>query len=400
MKNQLFDTYSNIPTDDLLQLLSSIVALNDPHNKLEIGVLNEILRKRDLSNNQLTSLKALQVEEVNVSNPNIKTDDQIESKNTERVVTYDITDNSDESFFKRNKIVLIISIFSILSLGILYSFFSQNIESLATKVADKYCEYNKSKSIKGIELYSEFLKNLDSNHDIDQLQSNINSIGENVETLMIPADALKIEIQSKITNAEKLSQFNTLLNKKIQSCNDPNYERYVKTSSECLNRLAILQLQQKATKVEIFKLAVDIRDLDFGSLIVEKQGINVRAEPNITTDVLFQLPMGAELQFSSEQIDNRGVYWYFVSNSKHKEGWVSGIVTNLVGLNATVMKPQTYFYDWEEDTNATKIRRQYLEMNDEFPILKRINGFVYTEFANGRGLTTKGWLKMDDIKVN
>jgi hypothetical protein len=58
---------------------------------------------------------------------------------------------------------------------------------------------------------------------------------------------------------------------------------------------------------------------------------------------------------------------------------------------------KTYFYNGPEDS---KKNRKYLVEGDVLPALSFQNGFIYTVITNEKGIITKGWLIIEDLKPN
>jgi Bacterial SH3 domain len=392
-------------TDELLRRLSLTLSSNSSNDSSLREGIKSLLAQRVLTDGQLAQMRLLLIEELNNTSKNVQvvqiTDNeqitaQEEEQNTEGVDD----DEQSDGFLKRHKIWLI----SLLALALVGSiiyvyFFSMDIEKEAGIVATKYCECQQQSTLKGITLKKEFEKTIENSTDISQLQQNYDAINKTVEDIKNSANTFRDETRLRIKSSADISKFDGLLEQKRNYCSDSNAQSYKELSDGCENRLFVQRMKVETANTVVIKQ--DIRDLDFGTVVVDQQVANVKENPDKEHGtVLYQVRSGTQLDFATEQLDERGIYWYAVTNTEGVTGWVSGLTTNLVGFNGIVTKPQTFFHNWDETTNTVSQRRQSLEINDKMSILKRIKGYVYTEFTNSRGITTKGWISMDDITID
>ena len=135
-----------------------------------------------------------------------------------------------------------------------------------------------------------------------------------------------------------------------------------------------------------------------GSLIVEPEVLNVRDQPDKERgNVVFKVQKGMQFNFNDIDVDDRGIIWYTIQ-SEGLTGWVSGLFAYVQGIEATVRVPQTFFYDLDYNTLIATSRKQYLEQNQTTKVFKKVGLYVYTEYTNTQGNTTKGWLLKSDLR--
>lgn len=133
-----------------------------------------------------------------------------------------------------------------------------------------------------------------------------------------------------------------------------------------------------------------------GTLIIEPNVLNVRDKPNIEGNIVFKADGGMVYRFNNQYTDDRHITWYEIEINEQR-GWVSGLYTLIQGIEATVDTPQSFFYDLDYNTLAFTERKQYLESGQKAVVLKKLNDFIYTQYTNSQGITTKGWLNINSL---
>lgn len=204
-------------------------------------------------------------------------------------------------------------------------------------------------------------------------------------------------LQYNYQNEQLYSYYQDGFNQGSQSCGNVQERNRLKNQIEQrINYLPVELLNQTvATSENTFRTALGYNT---GTLIIEASVLNVRDRPHKEEgSIVFKVQNGMQFNYTQQFTDERGITWYNIE-SEGVSGWVSGLFTYLQNIEATINVPQTYFYDVDNTTLTLTKRRQYLELNQTAKIFKKMGDFVYTEYTNTQGITTKGWLLEGDLK--
>lgn len=296
----------------------------------------------------------------------------------------------------RKKIGLISS--GLLISVVIYKFFIA-LDPLAEgkKVAQKYCSCEDESEQKGVELTKRFLSEFNPNRKLNDLKSKMDSIDVAVKAQLVSSDSLYKAVKSKfIGKAEQSSQFEEAVREQRSLCLHKYKTEYERLNTQCLEK--INALSDKEHEIQRLKMqSLSTLYASYGTLNVD--GItNLRSLPDKDNgQATAKVSNGALLSYDGQEMDRSGIHWYRVSyNGQY--GWLSGMYARLNGVYATANEPQVHFYSMDPQTLVPTITARYIELNDNAQVFSKIGDFVFVEFTNVQGQTTKGWLKLSQLR--
>ncbi len=160
----------------------------------------------------------------------------------------------------------------------------------------------------------------------------------------------------------------------------------------------VLQLQQEKHKL------IEERDTLLQQLSLFQQREN-NNPPRISQDNIEYKPNRKKGAFPFlfflllMAITAGGIYWYYQQKDKpiinKSADPIPTVATKKTAAQYKVLVARAYFYDQPDVT--TRRSAYMVPSNDIITALDEKNGYIFTEFTNSRGQTSKGWLKNTDL---
>jgi serine/threonine-protein kinase len=160
----------------------------------------------------------------------------------------------------------------------------------------------------------------------------------------------------------------------------------------------VLQLQQEKHKL------IEERDtlLQQLSLFQQRENNNAQRISQTSSEYMPSRKKGAFpflFFFLLMALTAGGMYWYYNQKDKPAINKSPDPIPTAAAKKTTaqykVLVARAYFYD--QPDVATRRSAYMVPSNDIITSLNEKNGFIYTEFTNSRGKTSKGWLRKSDL---
>ncbi len=209
-------------------------------------------------------------------------------------------------------------------------------------------------------------------------------------------------LRNKFSNYEAMVEFDNIFNYQFNTSYKGDMTEYWRIAGIVEGQISMLKadysvIENVVQTLEQPSLTTNLDALT-GILTIEPPILNVRDKPNVDEGtVIFKAESGMRYSFVNQFTDDNGVTWYNIEMNG-QNGWVSGLYAHIEGIETSVLTATTSFHTLNYNTLQFTKERAYLEVGQTLSVFKKFKEFVYTEYTNVQGKTTKGWLLISDLK--
>jgi Bacterial SH3 domain len=307
-------------------------------------------------------------------------------------------------WIKSHKKIIAASLGCLIIIFIGYNFWmKQNAKNDGALMADMYCSCEKEKNNQLIFALQNFDNAFQSFQFPTQIearaayQNATTTLQSNFENCKIRAQDFKNKAFNKYVSTNLIDQFNGSYQERYSYCNANRDSDFNRLTGQIESKINQLKPDYSQPVVDSVNYLSSLQS-STGSLIIDASVLNIRDKPSKDEgNIIFKTEKGTILNFTNQYMDERGIVWYNIEmNGQY--GWASGLYVNLQGIEATVSTSQVFFYDLDYTTLTFSPKKQYLEYGQKTTVFRKLVDYIYTEYTNTQGITTKGWLKTENLQ--
>jgi hypothetical protein len=304
--------------------------------------------------------------------------------------------------------MLIIALVGVVVVFAVYKLLQPKPLEEAKKAVEMACKCEQDKTTQLITNLSNFNNSFEAAQFPTQIEAR-NAYNNAIYSTMLlynncknQAENNKYEVRNKFNNYESIAEFDNIFDNQFNTSYKGDMTEYWRISGIVEGKISMLKADYSVVEPvvqtpEQQSLSTKLDALT-GILMIEPTILNVRDKPNVDEGaIIFKAESGMRYAFVNQFTDDRGVVWYNIEMNG-QNGWISGLYAHIEGIETTVLTVTTSFHSLNYNTLVLTKERQYLEAGQTVPVFKKFKEFIYTEYTNTRGVTTKGWLLMSDLR--
>jgi hypothetical protein len=290
-----------------------------------------------------------------------------------------------------------------------YQFFRPDPLTEAKKAVEIACKCEQDKITQLIRHLSDFNNVFETSAFPTQIEARNAYDNATLQTLISysncknQAGNAKNELRNQFNNYRAILEFDKIYDHQLTAAykgDENEYQRISVLVTEKINRLKADHsiVVENTFQTPISSSLATGLDGQTGLLTIEPTFLNVLDKPNDEGAFIARAEKGVRYFWGNQYTKPNGVTWYHLEIDGSQKGWIRGLDAHIEGIEMTVTTETTSFHSLNYNTLEFTKETPHLEIGQKCAALKKFKGFIYTEYTNTRGVTTKGWLQLSELK--